>query len=91
MRTLSNANSAALASDFFVRGRLWTLRRIASLVAIVFGLAAAWRIDGVQLSAVFQRSTGEALWAPLVWFTPVEAPGEIAYLSTAATHSVDLE
>jgi phosphonate transport system permease protein len=65
MRTLSNANSAALASDLFERGRLRTLRRIASLVAIVFGLATAWRIDGVQLSTVFQRSTGEALWTLL--------------------------
>jgi len=91
MRRLSNANSAALASDLFVRGRLWTLRRIASLVAMAFGLAIVWRIDGVQLNTVFQRSTAQALWTLLRGLFPPDLSlgflGVVfrALLSTLAT------
>jgi phosphonate transport system permease protein len=65
MKTLSNANSAALDNRLLLSGRVWTPLRSAALVAAVFVLVICWQIDGVRLSTVFQRSTAEALWTLL--------------------------
>jgi phosphonate transport system permease protein len=61
MKTVSNANSAALDSELFLSGRVWTPRRGAALVTAVLVLVICWQIDGVRLSTVFQRSTAGAL------------------------------
>jgi phosphonate transport system permease protein len=65
MKTLSNANSAALGSEPFVGGRVWTARRAATLVAVILGLAICWQVDGVHPGTVFERSTADALWTLL--------------------------
>jgi phosphonate transport system permease protein len=65
MKTVSNANSAALDNDLFLRGRVWTPRRGAALVAAVLGLVICWQVEDVRLGSVFQRSTADALWTLL--------------------------
>jgi phosphonate transport system permease protein len=65
MKTLSNANSAALDNQLFLSGRVWTPRRGAALVGAVSVLAICWQIAGARLSTVFQRSTAGALWTLL--------------------------
>jgi len=65
MKTLSNANSAALDNQPFLSGRVWTPRRGVALVAVVFVLVICWQIDGVRLGTIFQRSTSSALWTLL--------------------------
>jgi phosphonate transport system permease protein len=65
MKTLSNANSAALDNQPFLGGRVWTPRRGGALVAAVFVLVICWQIDDVRLGAIFQRSTSSALWTLL--------------------------
>jgi phosphonate transport system permease protein len=65
MKTISNANSAALDSDFSLRGRVWTPRRGAAAVVAALVLVLCWQVDGVRLGTVFQRSTAEALWTLL--------------------------
>jgi len=69
MKTVSNANSAALDNQL-LSGRVWTPRRGAALVAAVFVLVICWQIDGVRLSTVFQRSTAGALWTLLSGLFP---------------------
>jgi len=69
MKTVSNANSAALDNQL-LSGRVWTPRRGAALVAAVFVLVICWQIDGVRLSTVFQRSTADALWTLLSGLLP---------------------
>jgi phosphonate transport system permease protein len=91
MKTDSNANSAALDNQLFSSGRVWTSRRCAAFVAAVCVLVICWQIDGVRFSAVFQRSTAEALWTLLRgMFPPDLSMGFLrtvsrALLSTLAT------
>jgi phosphonate transport system permease protein len=65
MKTLSNANSAALDNQPFLSSHVWTPRRAAALVAAVFVLVICWQIDEVRLGTIFQRSTSSALWTLL--------------------------
>ena len=65
MKSLSNANSAALVDQAFLSGRVWTLKRAAALLAAVLVLVICWQMDRVQLSTLFQRSTFAALWTLL--------------------------
>src|ERR1700737_2613616 len=65
MKTLSNANSAALDNELFLSGRFWTLRRGAAFAVAILVLVICWQVDGARLSTFFQRSTGEALWTLL--------------------------
>ncbi len=70
MKTLSNANSAALDNQPFLSSRVWTPRRCAALVATVFVLVICWQIDEVRLGTIFQRSTSSALWTLLCGLLP---------------------
>src|SRR5258708_40077056 len=70
MKTLSNANSAALDNQPFLSSRVWTPRRGTALVATVFVLVICWQIDEVRLGTIFQRSTSSALWTLLCGLLP---------------------
>jgi phosphonate transport system permease protein len=65
MKTLLNANLAALDNQLLMSGRVWTPRRAVALVAALLVLVICWQIDGVRLSTVFQRATAGALWTLL--------------------------
>lgn len=65
MKTFFSANSAALDNQLLMRGRVWTPRRAAALVAALLVVVICWQIDGVRFSAVFQRATAGALWTLL--------------------------
>lgn len=91
MKTLSNANSAALDNQPFLSSRAWTPRRGAALVAAVFVLVICWQIDEVRLGTIFQRSTSSALWTLLRGLFPPDLSFGLlrivcrALLSTLAT------
>jgi phosphonate transport system permease protein len=91
MKTVSNANSAALDNEFFLPERVLTPRRAAALVAAFVGLVICWQVDGVRLGTVFQRSTVDALWALLRGLFPPDLSLEFlrvvfrALLTTVAT------
>src|SRR6266849_7585789 len=70
MKTLSNANSAALDNQPFLSSRVWTPRRGAALVATVLVLVICWQIDEVRLGTIFQRSTSRDLWTLLCGLLP---------------------
>ena len=91
MKTVSNANSAALDNEFFLRERVLTPRRAAALVVAFVGLVICWQVDGVRLGTVFQRSTADALWTLLRGLFPPDLSLEFlrvvfrALLTTVAT------
>jgi phosphonate transport system permease protein len=69
MKTVFNANSAALDSDAWYES-IWTLRRAGIVPAAIFVLAICWQVDGVRLAALFQPATAAALWSLLTGLFP---------------------
>src|SRR6202047_1627811 len=60
MKTVSSANSAALAETSFAGQSVWTARRLATVAAAIVVLIICWQVDGVRLSTIFNRATADA-------------------------------
>lgn len=76
MKTVSSANSAALAETSFAGQSVWTARRFAAVAATIAVLIICWQVDGVRLSAVFNRATADALGALLRGLFPPDLSPE---------------
>jgi phosphonate transport system permease protein len=76
MKTVSSANSAALADTSFVGESVWTARRLATVAAAIAVLIICWQIDRVRLNTIFNRATAEALWTLLRGLFPPDLSPE---------------
>jgi len=76
MKTVSSANSAALAETSFAGENVWTARKFAAVATTIAVLIICCQVDGVRLSAVFNRATVDALWALLRGLFPPDLSPE---------------